>query len=94
MSSLFVSVIALSVLKRRTGFPAHSCNMPRVSDLNQDEISYLQSQIQTYHSTPASEKEAFRLACAKHIIGQRGLDETNYLIEQFHDVSFLSSCCL
>ncbi|KAI1790342.1 hypothetical protein LXA43DRAFT_1062149 [Ganoderma leucocontextum] len=58
--------------------------MPRASDLSETDDSYLTSQIQQYRATPATEKEAFRLACAKHVISQRGLDENEYMVDLFH----------
>nr|VWP02017.1 Aspartic proteinase [Ganoderma boninense] len=55
---------------------------PEVS-LNESDVGYLQSQLETYRSTPSAEKEAFRLACTRHILGEHGLEEDIFKLDVF-----------
>ncbi|KAI1784146.1 hypothetical protein LXA43DRAFT_1067020 [Ganoderma leucocontextum] len=58
--------------------------MPRASDLNNADDTLLKARLVEYRSTPAADKEAFRVACAKGILRARQLDESNeYIVELF-----------
>ena len=61
----------------------------RSTSLNEADVAYLQSQIESFRSTPNADKEAFRVACTRHILTGRGLEEDPCAQELFRGVSIV-----
>ena len=58
-----------------------------LTSLSDADVAYLQSQIELFRATPNADKEAFRVACTRHILTGRGLQEDACALELFHGVS-------
>lgn len=58
-----------------------------ITSLNEGDIAYLQSQIEPFRGTPNAEKEVFRVACTRHILSERGLEDDACAQELFRGVS-------
>lgn len=58
-----------------------------ITSLNDGDIAYLKSQIEAFRATPNAEKEQFRVACTRHILSERGLQDDACAQELFRGVS-------
>lgn len=61
--------------------------MARDSDFTETDETLLKARFLEYQSTPAPDKEAFRVACAKYILRARQLDDSDPIyVELFSSV--------